>query len=67
MYVPAVRAPEPELRVWHPPPSKYWGEKAETREFTAAVSDAVTPLHRIASAMITQFPDPRLIQYDCGK
>ena len=24
-------------------------------------------LHPIASAMVTQFPDPRLIQYDCGE
>jgi hypothetical protein len=24
-------------------------------------------MHPIASAMVTQFPDPRLIQYDCGE
>lgn len=66
-YVPAVRASEPELHVWHPSPSTYWGLKQEKRTISLRLSKPATSLHPIASAMITQFPDPRLIQYDCGK
>lgn len=66
-YVPAVKAPEPEMQVWHPPPSKYWGQKEERQLIQRLFSKPATPLHHIASAMVTQFPDPRLIQYDCGK
>ncbi|XP_056644553.1 helicase domino isoform X1 [Diorhabda sublineata] len=67
LYVPAVKAAEPELRVWHPPPSKYWGQKQDKQLLQKLFSKPATPLHSIASAMVTQFPDPRLIQYDCGK
>ncbi|RZB39782.1 helicase domino, partial [Asbolus verrucosus] len=66
-YVPAVRAPEPEMQLWHPPPSTYWGLKEEKKTMAALLSTPATSLHQIASAMVTQFPDPRLIQYDCGK
>lgn len=62
-----MRAPEPELRAWHPSPSNFWGEKRQTKVLAKCVSKCAAPLHRIASAMVTQFPDPRLIQYDCGK
>ncbi|EFX80979.1 hypothetical protein DAPPUDRAFT_21484, partial [Daphnia pulex] len=31
------------------------------------LSPLTSILHPIQSAMMTQFPDPRLIQYDCGK
>ena len=31
------------------------------------VSPSASILHPIQSGMMTQFPDPRLIQYDCGK
>lgn len=66
-YVPAVQAPEPKLQIWHPNPSSYWGEKQNLDILTKCYSKPATCLHPIASAMITQFPDPRLIQYDCGK
>jgi E1A-binding protein p400 len=65
--VPAVRAPEPQMKVWHPPPSTYWGEHEQKKKLASLLSGPATALHRIASAMVTQFPDPRLIQYDCGK
>lgn len=29
IYVPAVKGVEPEQQVWHPPPSKYWGQKQD--------------------------------------
>uniref|UniRef100_A0A6P7G1I3 Helicase domino-like isoform X1 n=1 Tax=Diabrotica virgifera virgifera TaxID=50390 RepID=A0A6P7G1I3_DIAVI len=66
-YVPSVKVAEPELQVWHPPPSKYWGQKHEKQLIQKLFLKPATPLHSIASAMVTQFPDPRLIQYDCGK
>nr|CAI5848376.1 unnamed protein product [Callosobruchus analis] len=66
-FVPAVKAPEAEMRVWHPSPSKYWGQQEQKQLIRSLFSKMATPLHPIASAMITQFPDPRLIQYDCGK
>ncbi|KAJ8955138.1 hypothetical protein NQ318_009031 [Aromia moschata] len=66
-YVPAVKASEAELQVWHPPPSRYWGQKEEKQLMQRLFSRPATSLHHIASAMVTQFPDPRLIQYDCGK
>lgn len=66
-YVPAVHAPQPEIQVWHPSPSPYWQEKNEQKELMHYLSKPSTALHPIISAMVTQFPDPRLIQYDCGK
>ncbi|KAL1491858.1 hypothetical protein ABEB36_012391 [Hypothenemus hampei] len=66
-YVPAVKTDQPEIRVWHPPPSEYWARKEEQQVIQQLFSKPATPLHHIASAMVTQFPDPRLIQYDCGK
>ncbi|KAK5645453.1 hypothetical protein RI129_006753 [Pyrocoelia pectoralis] len=66
-YVPAVHAPEPELQIWHPNPHVYWGQKREMEILSRYFSKPATCLHSIASAMVTQFPDPRLIQYDCGK
>ncbi|KAK7077901.1 hypothetical protein SK128_004066 [Halocaridina rubra] len=65
--VSAVIAPTPEMRICHPPPSKLWeGERTKLllkREMTRPLA----PLHHITNACVTQFPDPRLIQYDCGK
>lgn len=66
VYVPSVHAPEPELQVWNPPPSTYWGKKEEKQVFIKNLLEPTTLLHPIVSAMVTQFPDPRLIQYDCG-
>ncbi|KAG5882001.1 hypothetical protein JTB14_028601 [Gonioctena quinquepunctata] len=66
-YVPAVKCQEPELQVWHPPPSVYRKQKEDELLIQKLFSKPATPLHHIASAMVTQFPDPRLIQYDCGK
>jgi E1A-binding protein p400 len=53
--------------VSHPPPSKLWGLKRTQAMLQQELSSRSALLHPIASAMVTQFPDPRLIQYDCGK
>ncbi|KAL3268597.1 hypothetical protein HHI36_007704 [Cryptolaemus montrouzieri] len=66
-YVPPVNAPQPELQVWHPSPSVYTEMKEIPEKLSKLFSKPATSLHRLASAMVTQFPDPRLIQYDCGK
>nr|XP_029735558.1 helicase domino isoform X1 [Aedes albopictus] len=67
IYVPAVCAPAPSIHVSHPHPSRM-NEEQDTDE---AIRDGLRPalriVHPIVSAMSTQFPDPRLIQYDCGK
>lgn len=65
--MPAVSAKPLSYRVLNPPQSKYWGEKRDEYRLVRQMSPRAALLHPIASAMCTQFPDPRLIQYDCGK
>ncbi|KAM5125041.1 LOW QUALITY PROTEIN: helicase SRCAP, partial [Mantella aurantiaca] len=65
--MPPVEAPQITLHTSHPPPSLLLQESL----FRATLSRELTPhtrcLHPIISNMRTQFPDLRLIQYDCGK
>lgn len=67
VYVPAVRAPVPRFHVSHPPPHKLWNERRLWIELQRQLSPKLSLLHPISSLMLTQFPEPRLIQYDCGK
>lgn len=67
VHVPAVRAPTPRFHVSHPPPHKLWGERHLRAELQRQLSPKLASFHPISSLMLTQFPDPRLIQYDCGK
>ncbi|XP_072747211.1 helicase domino isoform X1 [Anoplolepis gracilipes] len=67
VHVPAVRAPTPRFHVSHPPPHKLWGERHLRAELQRQLSPKSAVFHPISSLMLTQFPDPRLIQYDCGK
>uniref|UniRef100_A0A7G3AY70 Putative snf2 family dna-dependent atpase n=1 Tax=Lutzomyia longipalpis TaxID=7200 RepID=A0A7G3AY70_LUTLO len=66
-FVPNVSAPMPTLHVSHPPPSKLNEENDRQTTLQEELSSKLVLLHPIISAMSTQFPDPRLIQYDCGK
>lgn len=66
-FVPAVQAPLPKLHVSHPPPGKLWAEQRREYCLGQQLFDPCTPLHTIVRNMATQFPDPRLIQFDCGK
>ncbi|XP_055687662.1 helicase domino [Lutzomyia longipalpis] len=66
-FVPNVSAPMPTLHVSHPPPSKLNEENDRQTTLREELSSKLVLLHPIISAMSTQFPDPRLIQYDCGK
>ncbi|XP_073402402.1 helicase SRCAP isoform X2 [Dendrobates tinctorius] len=65
--MPPVEAPQITLHTSHPPPSLVLQESV----FRDTLSQGLTPhtrcLHGIISNMRTQFPDLRLIQYDCGK
>ncbi|KAG8223943.1 hypothetical protein J437_LFUL003751 [Ladona fulva] len=67
MCVPAASVPIPKLHVSHPCPSHLWEEQRNEALLRRHLSSRCDLLHPIASAMVTQFPDPRLIQYDCGK
>ncbi|CAB0001194.1 unnamed protein product [Nesidiocoris tenuis] len=65
--VPAVTAPLPAVHVSHPAP---WKENMDRRRemlLEENLKEKFRLLHPISSAMSTLFPDPRLIQYDCGK
>ncbi|XP_028331371.1 helicase SRCAP [Gouania willdenowi] len=65
--IPPVEAPRLSMHCCHPPPSL----RNRLTRFSSALANQVAPLtaslHRIQSRMRTQFPDLRLIQYDCGK
>ncbi|XP_070494153.1 helicase domino isoform X2 [Chironomus tepperi] len=65
--VPAVSAKIPTLSVTHMHPSIRNSEQNRNEIICKEISSKTHLLHPIASAMTTQFPDPRLIQYDCGK
>ncbi|XP_076232641.1 domino helicase isoform X2 [Calliopsis andreniformis] len=67
VHVPAVCAPAPRFHVSHPPPHKLLAQRRMQMELQRQLSPKLALLHPVASAMMTQFPDPRLIQYDCGK
>ena len=66
VYTPGVVAPEIRLHVSHPPPWRRQAERWRRLRLTAELSPRTADLHPIASAMATQFPERRLIQYDCG-
>ncbi|XP_035206695.1 LOW QUALITY PROTEIN: helicase domino-like [Stegodyphus dumicola] len=65
--VPAVTAPSVQLHVSHPPPSRLNTEQRNAEMLTDYLSPACAFLHPIVSNMKTQFPELRLIEYDCGK
>ncbi|XP_050472757.1 helicase domino isoform X2 [Bombus huntii] len=67
VHVPAVCAPTPRFHVSHPPPHKLFAQRRIQMELQRQLSPKLALFHPVASAMMTQFPDPRLIQYDCGK
>ena len=67
LFVPAVTSPQPKFHVSHPAPSKLLATQQRELLLENVLKPKVRLLHPIVSAMSTQFPDPRLIQYDCGK
>ncbi|RZF34391.1 hypothetical protein LSTR_LSTR008930 [Laodelphax striatellus] len=67
VFVPAVMARAPQLHTSHPPVWKVHAERMRDRTVSDALRASSSCLHGVLSKMMTQFPDPRLIQYDCGK
>lgn len=67
IYVPSVCAPRIRRYVQNLCSTHWQSERAIESRVAEALSPKLTLLHPIISAMTTQFPDPRLIQYDCGK
>lgn len=67
IYVPSVCAPRIRRYVQNLSSTHWQKERAIESKVAQALSPKLSLLHPIISAMTTQFPDPRLIQYDCGK
>lgn len=65
--IPPVVSRTISMRMSHPPPSKLWAEERMKVVLKNELSPHMAPLHHIMNASVTQFPDPRLIQYDCGE
>lgn len=67
IYVPSVCAPRIRCYVQNLSSTRRQCEMAIEERVGREVLPKLALLHPIISAMRTQFPDPRLIQYDCGK
>ncbi|XP_040211744.1 helicase SRCAP isoform X3 [Rana temporaria] len=65
--MPPVEARQITLHTSHPPPSMLLQESLFRERLSHELTSHTRCLHRIVSNMRTQFPDLRLIQYDCGK
>lgn len=65
--IPPVEAPRISMHCCHPPPSLSHKQAVFSSTLSAQVAPLTRSLHRIHCNMRTQFPDLRLIQYDCGK
>ncbi|KAM9831234.1 uncharacterized protein srcap [Neosynchiropus ocellatus] len=65
--IPPVEAPPISLHCCHPPPSLSHQQTIFSSMLTSQVAPLARSLHRIQCNTRTQFPDLRLIQYDCGK
>lgn len=65
--MPPVEAPAITIHTSHPPPSLLLQQAVFKETLRQELSPSASCLHRIVCNMRTQFPDLRLIQYDCGK
>ncbi|XP_021179481.2 helicase SRCAP [Fundulus heteroclitus] len=65
--IPPVEAPLISMHCCHPPPSLSHKQAVFSSTLSAQVAPLTRSLHHIHCNMRTQFPDLRLIQYDCGK
>uniref|UniRef100_A0A8C6LQU0 Snf2-related CREBBP activator protein n=1 Tax=Nothobranchius furzeri TaxID=105023 RepID=A0A8C6LQU0_NOTFU len=65
--IPPVEAPRISMHCCHPSPSLSHKQAVFSSVLSAQVAPLTCSLHRIHCNMRTQFPDLRLIQYDCGK
>ncbi|XP_033840609.1 helicase SRCAP isoform X2 [Periophthalmus magnuspinnatus] len=65
--IPSVECPPISMHCCHPPPSQTHKQTVFASMLSTEVTPRIRSLHRIQANMRTQFPDLRLIQYDCGK
>ena len=67
MTVPKVTSPVIDLHVCHPPP--LWQQRRSRMEVVlkTQLTQPCDLLHPVATRMSFQFPETRLIQYDCGE
>lgn len=65
--VPVVTAPRIKMHASHPPPSMVQQERYLEHKLKKQLAPKSWGLHPISSRMTVQFPELRLIQYDCGK
>ncbi|XP_078508971.1 helicase SRCAP isoform X2 [Lissotriton helveticus] len=65
--MPPVEAPSISVHTCHPSPSHTVQQTVLTETLQRELGPRSRNLHRIICNMRTQFPDLRLIQYDCGK
>ncbi|KAI8489001.1 hypothetical protein Bbelb_332250 [Branchiostoma belcheri] len=65
--VPRVSAPPITMHTSHPPPSLVQRRQVLDLALRQEVVPRLRCYHRVERGMLTQFPDPRLVQYDCGK
>ncbi|XP_054722596.1 helicase domino-like [Uloborus diversus] len=63
----AVTTPPIQSHISHPPPSNKNAERMCHEELQNFLAPKCAFLHPVTSNMKTQFPELRLIQYDCGK
>ena len=65
--IPTVVAPQIQMHISHMHPSVKVGEDRLQYELHHKLKPLNVCLHKIASKMQVQFPELRLIQYDCGE
>ncbi|XP_070205034.1 helicase domino-like isoform X4 [Littorina saxatilis] len=65
--VPTVISPGIQLRVGHPDPSEVVQDKRLVQDMRQELRPLFTRLNRVHMKMSINFPELRLIQYDCGK
>ena len=62
-----MTCPRIQLHMSHPPPSWLSQQRALEHNLNRQLAPLTRGLHSITSRMTVQFPEVRLIQYDCGK
>nr|CAB3266557.1 helicase SRCAP [Phallusia mammillata] len=65
--VPKVTTSSPQLNVSHPTPWRMQAKKQSLECIRSYLSNSLKPYHSITQLSRVQFPEARLIQYDCGK
>ena len=65
--IPPVTSQRIQMHTCHPPPSYLTRQKQIEERLQSELSDKLDILHPIIRGKLLQFPEVRLIQYDCGK